>query len=171
MYILDFIAYDWEEKNKDLETNIREILEANKKLDRLNWGALRAFARTVDAKSSWTAGHSERVTTLALKTGTALGMSQEDLDDLYRAGLLHDIGKIGVAQEILDKPGRLTKEEYMIMCEHPAKGASILEPIEDYAPIIPLIRQHHEWFNGEGYPYGLKGEEITVGGRILAVVA
>ena len=170
MDILDFIAYDWEEKNKELETNIREILEANKKLDRLNWGALRALARTVDAKSSWTAGHSERVTTLALKTGAALGMSQEDLDNLHRAGLLHDIGKIGVAQEILDKSGRLTKEEYMVMCEHPAKGASILEPIEDYAPIIPLIRQHHEWFNGEGYPYGLKGEEITVGGRILAVV-
>ena len=97
-------------------------------------------------------------------------MSQEALDNLHRAGLLHDIGKIGVAQDILDKPGRLTKEEYMVMCEHPAKGASILEPIEDYAPIIPLIRQHHEWFNGEGYPYGLKGEEITVGGRILAVV-
>src|SRR3972149_5578758 len=170
MDILDFIAYDWEEKNKELETNIREILEANKKLDRLNWGALRALARTVDAKSSWTAGHSERVTTLALKTGAALGMPQEDLDDLHRAGLLHDIGKIGVAQEILDKTGRLAKGGYRVMCDHPAKGASILEHIEDYAPIIPLIRQHHEWFNGEGYPYGLKGEEITVGGRILAVV-
>ncbi len=170
MDILDFIAYDWEEKNKELENNIKEILEKNKKLNRLNWGALRALARTVDAKSSWTAGHSERVTTLALKTGTAMGMSQEDLENLHRAGLLHDIGKIGIDQEIIDKPGKLTKEEYMIMCEHPANGASILEPIEDYASVIPMIRQHHEWFNGEGYPYRLKGEEITVGGRILAVV-
>lgn len=169
MDMLDFIAYDWEERNKELEKNIREILEANKKLDRLNWGALRALARTVDAKSSWTAGHSERVTGLALKTARMLGLSQEGLDNLHRAGLLHDIGKIGVPQEILDKPGKLTKEEYRTMCEHPEKGASILEPIEDYAEIIPLIRQHHEWLNGGGYPNGLKGEDITLGARILAV--
>ncbi len=170
MDILDFIAYDWEEKNKELERNYQEILEANRRLDKLNWGALRALARAVDAKSSWTAGHSERVATLALQTGKAMGMPQEELDNLHRAGLLHDIGKIGVAQEILDKTGRLTDEEYGIMCEHPAKGASILEPIEEYSTIIPLIRQHHEWFNGEGYPYGLEGDEITLGGRILAVV-
>lgn len=169
MDMFDFITYDWEERNKDLENHLREILEANKKLDRLNWGALRALARTVDAKSSWTAGHSERVTGLALKTGRGMGMSQEDLDNPHRAGLLHDIGKIGVPQEILDKPGKFTEEEYRVMREHPVKGASILEPIEDYAEIIPLIRQHHEWFNGGGYPDGLKGEEITLGARILAV--
>ena len=169
MDVLDFIAWDWEERNKELENHIKEVLEANKKLNRLNWGTLMALARTVDAKSSWTAGHSERVTNLALKTGRRMGMSQEDLDNLQRAGLLHDIGKIGVPQEILDKPGRLTEEEYRAMREHPEKGALILEPIEDYSEIIPLIRQHHEWFNGNGYPMGLRGVEITPGARILSL--
>ena len=167
--ILDFIAYDWEERSKDLEKGLKEILEANKRLDQLNWGALTVLARAIDAKSKWTAGHSEGVTKLALKIGRVLGLTQEELDNLHRAGLLHDIGKIGIPPEVIDKPGNLTDEEYQIMREHPGIGERILEPIEAYAEIIPMVRQHHEWFNGKGYPDGLSGEAITLGGRILAL--
>jgi len=167
--ILDFIAYDWEERNKDLEKGLREILEANKRLDRLNWGALTALARAIDAKSEWTAGHSERVTKLALKIGRALALTQEELDNLHRAGLLHDIGKIGTPAELIDKSERLTHEEQQIVNEHPSIGERILEPIEAYAKIVPIVRQHHEKFNGKGYPEGLAGEAITLGARILAV--
>ncbi|MGD2126948.1 MAG: CHASE2 domain-containing protein [Desulfobacteraceae bacterium] len=167
--ILDFIAYDWEERNKDLERSLREILEANKRLDKLNWGALTALARAIDAKSKWTAGHSERVTKLALKMGRVLGLTQEELDNLNRAGLLHDVGKIGTPAELIDKPVNLTAKEHQIIREHPSIGKRILEPIEAYAGILPMVEQHHEWFNGMGYPEGRVGEAINLGARILAV--
>jgi putative nucleotidyltransferase with HDIG domain len=166
--IMDFIAYDWEERNRDLEEGLKEILEANKRLDQLNWGTLKALARAIDAKSKWTAGHSERVTKLALEIGRTLGLTQEELADLHRAGLLHDIGKIGIPAEVIDKPGGLTDEEDQIIREHPIIGERILEPIEAYREILPMIRQHHEWFNGKGYPDGIAGEAITIGARILA---
>lgn len=138
-------------------------------LDRLNWGTLTALARTIDAKSPWTAGHSERVTELALKIGRGLGLSADELDILHRGGLLHDIGKIGIPAAILDKSGRLTEEEFSLMREHPRKGARILEPIPAYAEVIPIVLQHHEWYDGTGYPDGLAGEAISLGGRIFAV--
>lgn len=138
-------------------------------LAQLNWGALVAFARAVDAKSPWTAGHSERVTSLALKIGQAMGLGQENLDLLKRGGLLHDLGKIGVPAEVLDKPGKLTDEEFRVMKNHSSMGARILEPISAYADVIPIVEQHHEKFDGSGYPYGLSGETICWGARILAV--
>ncbi|MGH7423764.1 MAG: HD-GYP domain-containing protein, partial [Candidatus Methylomirabilales bacterium] len=138
-------------------------------LDQLNWGTLNALARTIDAKSPWTAGHSERVTELALKIGRKLELGSKELEALHRGGLLHDIGKIGIPAVILDKAGRLTEQEALIMREHPRKGARILEPIPAYAEVIPIVLQHHEWFDGTGYPDGLAGEAISLGGRIFAV--
>jgi putative nucleotidyltransferase with HDIG domain len=166
---LDFIFYDWEEKNKDIERNIKEILEVNKRLDKINRDTLTALARTIDAQSPWMAGHSERVTHLALKIGFSLGLTPRLLDNLQQAGLLHDIGKIGIPANILDKPGKLTDEEYRIICEHPEKGVKILQSIEQYAEVIPVAMQHHEWFNGKGYPDGLSGQKISLGARILSV--
>jgi putative nucleotidyltransferase with HDIG domain len=98
-----------------------------------------------------------------------LGLPQDKLDNLHRAGLLHDIGKLGTPAELIDKSDRLTAEEQQIVNEHPSIGERILEPIEAYAEIIPIVRQHHEWFNGKGYPEGLAGEAINLGARILAV--
>jgi len=138
-------------------------------LDELNWGTLYALARAIDAKSNWTAGHSERVTELALKIGQAMGLDQNKLDDLHRGGLLHDLGKIGIPPEILDKAGKLTDEEYQLMREHVRIGARILEPIEAYAGIIPVVLHHHEYYDGSGYPDGLKGESIDLGARIFTV--
>ncbi len=138
-------------------------------LDSLSTGALTALARTIDANSHWTAGHSERVTQVASVIASGLGLPQEDLDTLYRGGLLHDIGKIGVPPAILDKPGRLTDEEFEMVKQHPAIGARILAPIKAYADTIPIVLHHHERFDGKGYPHGLAGEEIPFLARVLCV--
>lgn len=138
-------------------------------LSELNWGTLYALARTIDAKSHWTAGHSERVTKLALQIGQALELSPSELDTLHRGGLLHDLGKLGIPQEILDKSARLTDEEMRIMQGHVTLGAKILEPIAAYATVVPMVLQHHESFDGTGHPQGLVGESIHFGARILAV--
>lgn len=138
-------------------------------LNQLNWGTLTALARAVDEKSSWTAGHSERVTKMALKIAQELGFPAEEMEILRRGGLLHDIGKIGVPADILDKPGKLSDKEYQIICEHPRKGARILEPIHTYRDVINLVLQHHERYDGKGYPNHLAGENISLDARILAV--
>jgi putative nucleotidyltransferase with HDIG domain len=138
-------------------------------LDLLNWGALRALARTVDAKSPWTAGHSERVAKVAIEIGLVLGLSTDEIENLQRAALLHDIGKIATPARILDKPGRLSDEERRLVQEHPTAGARILEPIAAYESVIPGVLQHHERYDGKGYPNGLAGEDISLTGRIMAV--
>jgi putative nucleotidyltransferase with HDIG domain len=138
-------------------------------LNMISWGTLTALARAVDAKSPWTAGHSERVAKLGVKIGMQIGLDAKTLMHLRRAAFLHDIGKIGIRSAILDKPEKLNTQEFQIIKEHPDVGARILEPIKVFAPIIPMIRQHHERFEGGGYPQGVAGEEIHIGARILAV--
>ena len=132
-------------------------------------GTLTALARTVDTNSPWTAGHSERVTRLAMDLGRELGLPPDEIDQLHRGGLLHDIGKIGVPASILDKPGKLTEEEFAVIRRHPSKGAMILESIPNLRKVIPIVSQHHERFDGKGYPNGLSGESISLHARILAV--
>jgi len=138
-------------------------------LDQFNWGALAALAQTVDAKSPWTAGHSQRVTRLSLRVGRKMGLPGDQIDVLHRGGLLHDIGKIGVPATILDKPGSLTEEEMQTMRDHVTVGARILTPIAAYADMIPIVLRHHERLDGSGYPDGLVGEEIPFLARLLAV--
>jgi putative nucleotidyltransferase with HDIG domain len=138
-------------------------------LDRLNWGTLIALARAIDAKSPWTAGHSERVTALACEMGRLLEISDAELDTLTRGGLLHDMGKIGTPVTILDKPGRLSPEELKIMRDHVRIGAQILEPVKPLADALPIVLQHHEHYDGSGYPRGLKGDEIDWLAQILSV--
>jgi putative nucleotidyltransferase with HDIG domain len=138
-------------------------------LDRLNVGTLSALARTVDAKSPWTAGHSQRVTQVALDIARTMELSEARLDTIARGALLHDIGKIAVPSAILNKAGPLTAEEYDTMKTHPAVGARILEPISEYQRLIPIVIQHHEWYDGRGYPHGLAGEAIALEARVVAV--
>ena len=138
-------------------------------LRKLNWGILKALAKAVDAKSSWTAGHSERVTKLTLKLADHLNLNRKEREDLHRAALLHDIGKLGISSAILNKPEKLDDEEYHAMKTHPQISVRILEPIEEYSAIIPIVSQHHERFDGKGYPAGLSGNSIHFGARILAV--
>ena len=139
------------------------------KLKEMNWGTLQALARTVDAKSPWTAGHSQRVAEMALQIGSALQLNPESLENLHRAALLHDIGKVGIPLTILDKQNGLNDEEFQLVKLHPELGAKIIEPINAYRELIPIIAQHHERFDGKGYPDKLAGEAIHPDARILAV--
>ncbi len=138
-------------------------------LEKLAMGTIEALARTVDAKSKWTAGHSERVAELSARIGKAMGFSAKEVDTLTTAALLHDIGKIGIPLAILDKPGKLDDTEYAEIKNHPAIGAEILEPIKVFEDILPVVAQHHEQYAGGGYPLGLQGEEIDPRARIMAV--
>ncbi|UCE41501.1 MAG: HD domain-containing protein [Candidatus Aminicenantes bacterium] len=138
-------------------------------LSDFNWSTLIALARAIDAKSPWTAGHSEKVTEYGLEIGKEMGFSKEDMDILQRGGLLHDIGKLGIPNKILDKPGKLTEEEKQIIQKHPSLGARILEPISAYTDTMHIVLQHHENYDGTGYPDGLAGEEISIYSRILAI--
>jgi putative nucleotidyltransferase with HDIG domain len=138
-------------------------------LKEMNWGTLHALARTVDAKSPWTAGHSQRVSELALKIGSFLQLRPKALEELHRAALLHDIGKVGIPSDILDKPSKLSEKEFQLIKSHPQLGANIIKPINAYKTITPIIAQHHERFDGQGYPEGLAGEAIHHSARILSV--
>lgn len=138
-------------------------------LENLFIGTVKSLSSAIDAKSPWTAGHSERVTKYALEIGKVMGLSEKELKDIELAGLLHDVGKIGTYEAILDKPGKLSEEELALMKKHPAKGAEILSTIKQLNEVIPAIRHHHEFFDGRGYPDGLKGESIPLSARILAV--
>lgn len=146
-------------------SNARLVAE----LKQLHWGTLTALARAIDAKSHWTAGHSERVTSWAMKIARAMGLPEQELEIMHRGGLLHDIGKIGTPMAILDKPGRLTDEEMQQMREHVRIGARIMEPIPGFTECMPIVLQHHEWVDGSGYPEGLRGDEISLHARIFAV--
>ncbi len=138
-------------------------------LEELSLGTLGALARSIDAKSPWTHGHSERVTYIALCIGKEIGLGKMELADLRVAGLLHDIGKIGTYEAILDKESELTENEMAEIRKHPGKGVEILSPIKQLRHLLPAIRGHHESFDGGGYPDGLEGEEIPLYARILAV--
>ena len=161
------------------ENQVRQIADqlavglANSKLleDLENFadGTVGALARTVDAKSVWTSGHSERVANVAVAIGREMGLPEHKLKMLLRGGLMHDIGKIGVSAAILDKPGKLDQEEFDKIRSHPAIGGRILEPIAVFQDINKIVSQHHEWYDGSGYPLGLKGEEIDLLARITAV--
>ena len=135
----------------------------------LSEGTMTAFARAIEANSRWTAGHSERVTALAMMTAERMGLSREEISLIHRGGLLHDIGKIGVPATVLDKPAALTPLERALVERHPVMGAEILAPIGAFTDAIPIVRSHHEQWNGTGYPDRLAGEEIPFLARILAV--
>ncbi|MDH4263692.1 MAG: HD domain-containing protein [Spirochaetia bacterium] len=138
-------------------------------LEELFLGTVKALSSTIDAKSPWTQGHSVNVTRLALQIGEKMALSKKELKNLELGALLHDIGKLGTYESILNKPGKLTDEEYSKIKEHPEKGAEILSPITQLKNIIPAIRHHHEFYNGKGYPTGLKGNEIPQIARIVCV--
>jgi len=130
---------------------------------------VKALASAIDARDPSTKKHSEHVSGIAVEIGQAMGLSEAELEQLEWAGLLHDIGKIGIRDDILLKPERLTREERMLMNEHPVKGEEILKDVDQLAKERPLIRHHHEWYNGSGYPDRLIAEEIPLLARVLHV--
>jgi putative two-component system response regulator len=128
-----------------------------------------ALARAIEAKSPYTHGHSGRVTRYALSLAERLGFGETEAAVLRRGAVLHDIGKISTPDAILDKPGRLTPEEFEVVKRHPAEGARIVEPLHSARDVLPLIRWHHERMDGKGYPDGLTGGAIPLPVRVLAV--
>jgi len=136
----------------------------------LHLRTIEALALAIDAKDHTTHEHLNRVRTYSLEIAQELGLSEQDSAALRAAALLHDIGKLAVPDHIINKPGRLTPEEFRKMKIHPVVGANILEKVAFPYPVAPIVRSHHEKWNGEGYPDGLKGEEIPIGARILAAV-
>lgn len=128
-----------------------------------------SLVRSLDAKDPYTRGHSERVALIARRLGEELNLPLDDLKDLYLSGLVHDIGKIGVDDAILRKPGRLTEEEMAHIQRHPEIGYNILSGLKNLKSVLPGVRHHHESYTGKGYPDGLKGESIPLMARIIAV--
>ena len=128
-----------------------------------------SLAEAVDKRDTFTSGHSRRVQVIAVDIGKEMKLSDNDLEALEWGGLLHDIGKIGVPDSVLLKQERLTREERMTMNAHPVLGAQIIAPVKRLAPELPIIRHHHEWFNGSGYPDRLVGDEIPKLARVLHV--
>ncbi len=148
---------------------LKEIDASYKDLQELFNGLIHSFVNAMDAKSNWTKGHSERVTNYALSIAKEMGLNPRDIERLRIASLLHDIGKIGTYDIILDKPEKLSEEETKLIKLHPVKGEEILRPITQLKDILPIIRHHHERMDGKGYPDGLEGEAIPFLSRIIAV--
>ena len=121
-------------------------------------------------KDGYTADHARQVARLSRLVGMELGLNEDQLEWLVHGALLHDVGKLGVADAILEKPGSLTEEEWKVVKRHPEVGARMIEPLEPLSGAIPVIRHHHERPDGSGYPDGLEGDEIPLGARIVAVV-
>jgi len=132
-------------------------------------GTIRSLAETIDAKDTYTRGHSERVSLYAEAIARGLGLQGEKLQTIRYAGYLHDVGKIGIPDAILSKPGKLTMEEFNIIKKHPVLSEKILTPVNFPFPVQSIVRHHHERFDGNGYPDGLSGEENPLGARILFV--
>ena len=141
----------------------------SERLENLLLDTVQTLVATIEAKDVYTRGHSERVTYFASKIAQGLGLSEEDIMDLKISGLLHDIGKIGVPESVLLKPGKLTKEEFEKIKAHPSIGADIVKNISGTERIEEAIRHHHERFDGKGYPTGLAGQDIPFFSRIIAV--
>jgi putative nucleotidyltransferase with HDIG domain len=132
-------------------------------------GTIEGLVTALEAKDKYTSGHSRRVTEYAMLMARVLDLSEEEIENIDRAGLLHDIGKIGIRLESLNKPGKITEEEHEMFKDHTLMGKQILETIDFLKDIVPLVLYHHEWWDGSGYPEGIKGEQIPLGARILAI--
>jgi putative two-component system response regulator len=146
------------------------VAEQAREIEGLLVDALRSLATAIDTRDDYTGGHVERVARYAAATGRELGLAGEDLRALWIGALLHDVGKIGVSDAILKKPGALTDEEYAEMKRHPGIGGKVMDSSSFLRPGLPAVLHHQEHWDGTGYPSGLRGEEISLQGRIVAVV-
>lgn len=153
----------------DIESFIARLKQAAEENRELFLGSIRMLAAAIDEKDPYTRGHSDRVAKYSVMIGQQLGLSAEELDKLRISALLHDVGKIGVDDRVLKKPGALTAEEFQIMKQHPSKGANIMRPVAQLKEMLPGIELHHEHVDGKGYPYGLKEADIPLMARIIAV--
>lgn len=155
--------------SSDLERYIQQLKDAAERNRKLFMDSIRMIATAVDEKDPYTHGHSERVARYSALIATNMGVPEEEVEKIRIAALLHDVGKIGIEDRILKKPGFLTQEEFEIMRQHPKKGGTIARRVAQLADMVPGIELHHESLDGRGYPFGLHGEQIPLMARIIAV--
>ena len=160
--------YDTEQ----LKARVRSLTRIKRYTDELESAesVILSLALTVEARDPYTDGHCERLSTYALSLGTALGLGDDDLEALRRGGYLHDVGKIGVPDDVLLKNGRLNAEEYELIKTHAVIGERLLGDLRSLAPVRPIVRHHHERLDGSGYPDGLGGDEIPLLAHIVSIV-
>src|SRR5437899_508573 len=163
------LAENFNKMAGDIEEYIERLKEAAEENRELFIGSIRMLAAAIDEKDPYTRGHSGRVAKYSTLIGQELGLSTEELDKLRIAALLHDVGKIGVEDRVLKKPGSLTPEEFGLMKQHTVKGANIMRPVSQLKEMLPGIELHHEHMDGRGYPYGLQGQQIPLMARIIGV--
>ncbi len=147
----------------------REVAKKTAQLESLSLHVVHTLAKTIDAKDAYTNGHSERVADYSREIAKRYGYDEPGQEEIYMMGLLHDVGKIGVPDTVINKPGRLTDEEFEMIKRHPVIGAEILATVSEMPKLVTGARWHHERYNGTGYPDGLKGEDIPEEARIIAV--
>ena len=153
----------------DIEQYVERLKQAAEENRELFLGSIRMLGAAIDEKDPYTRGHSGRVAKYSTIIGEYMNLSTEDLDRLRISALLHDVGKIGVDDRVLKKPGKLTDEEFELMKQHPTKGANIMRPVAQLKDVLPGIELHHERMDGAGYPHGLMGDQIPMMARIIAV--
>ncbi|MBU4484846.1 response regulator [bacterium] len=155
----------------ELLTRIKSLLKLKSLHDDLDTteSILFSLVEALEAKDMYTRGHSERVSEYATKLAQTIGLSPKEIEEIRRGSLLHDIGKIGVKEDVLLKDGKLTKEEMEHVKTHPKRGYDICSPLQSIKSCLPCIRSHHERYDGTGYPDGLEGEEIPLKGMVTAL--
>jgi HD-GYP domain-containing protein (c-di-GMP phosphodiesterase class II) len=153
----------------NIEALVRKLKQALRQNQELFLETIRTLAAAIDAKDPYTRGHSERVSSYSMAISRHLSLNQEEVFRVHIAAILHDVGKLGIRESILNKPGGLSDEEFEVMRQHPSIGAQIMSPIRMLKDIIPGIRNHHETWDGNGYPDNLTGEEIPMVARIIGV--
>jgi putative nucleotidyltransferase with HDIG domain len=152
--------------NQNLKMRTQDLVERQRTLF---LSMVKSLVSALDAKDKYTRDHSSRVTEISLKIARNMGLQERELEDLELAAVLHDVGKIAISERILNKKSKLTDEEFAQIRNHPVVGATILKPVVELQQIMTLVRQHHERYDGTGYPDKLKGQEIPIGDRIMAV--
>ena len=152
-----------------VEERTAKLQQAYRTLKKSHLDSVKVLAEAIDAKDPYTRGHSDRVKRMSLAIAKKMGFSEERLENLEYGALLHDIGKIGIKDEVLQKQAPLSSEEYQYIQEHPLIGVKIIEGVEFFKDKIPMIRHHHEHYDGNGYPDGLAGEAIPLEARIISL--
>jgi putative nucleotidyltransferase with HDIG domain len=153
---------------EEVTTRTAELHRQQHRMERISTATLEALVNALEAKDPYLRGHSARVADLSANIATELGMNEEELDRVRMAGRLHDLGKIGTRDAVVNKEGPLTPEEFEHVKQHVIIGAQILAPLVHLGDIVSMVKSHHERWDGTGYPDGLRGEEIPKGGRIIA---
>ncbi len=155
--------------SEELERFVEDLKRAAEENRALFMGSIQMLAGAVDEKDPYTRGHSDRVTRYSLLIAKEMKLPATFMETLQISAQLHDVGKIGIEDHILKKPGALTEEEFEVMKTHTTKGANILRPVTQLAEMLPGIELHHEALDGRGYPYGLQGDQIPLLARVIAV--